>query len=252
MVSLSIPWVPLGLGGENAAPRGFNLMRQSLAIFSILAVVVLFNTQPLHAAEDQRHGFTIARLKYGGGGDWYNDPSLVPNMLKELAVRARVVTDSDQIVVDLTDERLFNYPFLFLTGHGNIKFTDEEAERLRLYVEHGGFLYADDDYGMDQAFRREMKRIFPESPLVELPFTHPIYHSHYQFPNGLPKIHEHDNKPPRGYGIFLEKRLVVFYTYESNISDGWVDTDVYHDPPEKREEAFRMGTNIIVYFLTGQ
>jgi hypothetical protein len=196
--------------------------------------------------------FTIARLKYSGGGDWYNDPGEVPNMLAELRQRAHVLTDSDQVIVELADDKLFQHPFLFMTGHGNIKFSDEDVDRLRLYLENGGFLYADDDYGMDKAFRREIKRVFPESPLTELPFDHPIYHSLYSFPNGLPKIHEHDNKPPQGFGIFYKKRLVVYYTYETNISDGWNDPDVHQDPPEKREEAFKMGANILVYFLKGQ
>lgn len=220
--------------------------------WSLVYLLVLITSCGVFGQENRPAGFIMARLKYGGGGDWYNDPSEISNMLAEVKKRAFIQADSNQVVVELADDKIFSCPFLFVTGHGNIKFTDEEVERLRLYLENGGFLYADDDYGMDKAFRREIKRVFPESPLVELPFDHPLYHSFYTFPNGLPKIHEHDNKPPQGFGVFYKKRLVVFYTYETNISDGWNDPDVHKDPPEKREEALKMGTNIIVYFLRGQ
>ncbi len=192
--------------------------------------------------------FQIARLKYSGGGDWYNDPEIIPNLCKELNKRTNISALTDEAQVSLLDEKLYNYPFLFMTGHGNISFSDEEVRRLRGFLERGGFLYADDDYGMDESFRREMKKVFPNAELVELPIDHPIYHSFYHFPQGLPKIHEHYEGPPKGYGIFIGGRMAVFYTYNSNISDGW--TDRYNDPPEKREEAIRMGINIIVYFLT--
>ncbi|MEO0004717.1 MAG: DUF4159 domain-containing protein [candidate division WOR-3 bacterium] len=192
--------------------------------------------------------FQIARLKYSGGGDWYNDPEIIPNLCKELNKRTNITALTDEAQVSLLDEKLYNYPFLFMTGHGNISFSDEEVRRLRGFLERGGFLYADDDYGMDESFRREMKKVFPNAELVELPIDHPIYHSFYHFPQGLPKIHEHYEGPPKGYGIFIGGRMAVFYTYNSNISDGW--TDRYNDPPEKREEAIRMGINIIVYFLT--
>lgn len=193
--------------------------------------------------------FTVTRLHYHGGGDWYNDPSTIPNLLREIGQRTNIAVQRHQAVVEIMDPELFAYPFLFMTGHGEIKFTDEEVRRLRLHLTHGGFLYADDDYGMDKAFRREMKKVFPDKELVELPSDHPIYHIDYDFPRGLPKIHEHDGKSPQGFGIFHEGRLVVYYTYETNISDGWADPDVHHDPPEKREEAFRMGINIVTYAL---
>ncbi len=191
--------------------------------------------------------FQIARLKYGGGGDWYNDPELIPNLCQEVNRRTSIQMSIDEAQVSLLDEKLYQYPFLFMTGHGNVSFTDEEVVRLRHYLEAGGFLYADDDYGMDESFRREMKKVFPSSELVELPFDHPIYHSFYDFFEGPPKIHEHYEGPPRGYGIFVGGRLVVFYTYNSNVSDGW--TDRYNDPPEKREQALRMGVNIIAWFV---
>ncbi|UCE19279.1 MAG: DUF4159 domain-containing protein [Gemmatimonadota bacterium] len=193
--------------------------------------------------------FTIARLHYRGGGDWYNDPSSIHNLLRKIGERTNIAVQRHQAVVEIMDPELFAYPFLFMTGHGEIKFSEEEIQRLRLYLTHGGFLYADDDYGMDKAFRREMKRVFPDKELVELPSNHPIYHIDYDFPRGVPKIHEHDAKAPQAFGIFHEGRLIVYYTYESNISDGWADPEVHNDPPEKREEAFRMGINIVTYAL---
>jgi len=192
--------------------------------------------------------FQMARLKYSGGGDWYNDPDIIPNLAKELNSRTNVKVMTDEAQVSLLDDKLYGYPFLFMTGHGNISLTDEEVKRLRQYLETGGFLYADDDYGMDESFRREMARVFPNNQLVELPFDHPIYHEVYDFAAGPPKIHEHYEGPPKGYGIFLGGRLVVYYTYNSNVSDGW--TPSHNDPPEVREQAFRMGINIVSYFAT--
>ena len=153
--------------------------------------------------------------------------------------------------VDLGSDKIFNYPLVFMTGHGNVNFTDDDARRLRTYLKNGGFLYIDDDYGLDTAIRREMKKVFPEQGFQEIPFSHPIYHSFYQFSNGLPKIHEHNANAPQGFGLFDDKkRLCVFYTYETNPSDGWADATVHNDPPEKREASFQIGTNIIVYALT--
>ncbi len=194
-------------------------------------------------------GFTIARLHYGGGGDWYSNPSSLPNLLKFVEENTSVVTEEHQAVVEPMSPDLFRYPYLYLNGHGTVAFTDEEVARLREYFEQGGFLHADDNYGMDKTFRREMLKVFPESRWVELPFSHPIYHSHYKFLNGLPKIHEHDGKPPRGLGLFLGDRLCVFYTYECDLGDGWEDSDVHNDPEEKRTSALKMGTNIVVWRL---
>jgi len=197
-----------------------------------------------------QYDFTIARVKYEGGGDWYSNPSSLPNLLRALNERTTIRAPQREAAVEIVDPRLFDHPYLFLNGHGNIRFTDEEIKILREYFAAGGFLHADDNYGMDSSFRREMKRVFPSSPLVELPLDHPIYRAFYDFPNGLPKIHEHDNKPSQGFGIFCENRLAVFYTYECDLGDGWEDPDVHQDPPEKREDAIRMGINIIVYCLT--
>ncbi len=196
------------------------------------------------------YDITVTRLKYGGGGDWYNDPSAIPNLCREVNRRTEVKANEEQKIISVSDKELFDSPFIFLTGHGNIKFTDEDVVRLRRWLESGGFLYVDDDYGMDPSFRREMKRIFPEKELVELPFDHEIYHIFYKFPQGLPKIHKHEGKPPQGFGIFCGGRLAVFYTFETNISDGWADPEIHNDPPQKREEAFKMGINIILYALT--
>lgn len=194
--------------------------------------------------------FVLARLKYHGGGDWYNDPSIIPNLLNFLADNTNIDVGRSEEVVEIMDDDLFSYPIIFMTGHGKITFSKEEVARLRYYLTHGGFLYADDDYGMDKSFRKEIKKVFPNQELLEIPFSHDIYHSHYDFPNGLPKIHEHYGGPPHGYGIFYEGRLVVFYSFNTNISDGWADPNVHGDPPEVRQKAFEMGTNIIVYALT--
>jgi hypothetical protein len=191
--------------------------------------------------------FQVARLKYAGGGDWYNDPDAIPNLCKELNQRTTIRAAEDEVQVSLTDERLAACPFLFMTGHGNVSFSDEEVLRLRRFLEAGGFLYADDDYGMDESFRREMRRVLPQGELVELPASHAIYHQPYDFPDGLPKIHEHEEGPPHGYGIFVGGRMVVYYTFNTNVSDGW--TAAHDDPDDVREQAFRMGINIVSYFL---
>lgn len=197
-----------------------------------------------------QYDFTIGRLKYGGGGDWYANPSSLTNLLNAINERTSVRAAPREEVVEITDPKLFEHPYIYMTGHGNVRFTDEEVKVLRAYFAAGGFLHADDNYGMDTTFRREIEKIFPDSPLVELPFYHPIYSSFYEFPNGLPKIHEHDGKPAQGFGVFYENRLVIFYTYECDLGDGWEDPDVHNDPPEKREQALRMGVNIVMYSLT--
>lgn len=195
-------------------------------------------------------GFQIARLKYNGGGDWYNDPSAEVNLLNFIKDNTNVKVNAEYKFVDLSKKEIFNSSFLFLTGHGNIVFSQSDIESLREYFNNGGFMYVDDDYGLDKSFRRELKKVFPNLDLIEIPFTHDIYHIVYNFENGPPKTHEHNNKPPQGFGIFLNKRLVLYYTYESNPSDGWADPEVHNDPPDKREEALKFGTNIVVYALS--
>jgi hypothetical protein len=194
--------------------------------------------------------FRIARLKYSGGGDWYNGPTEEPNLLKFIHQSTNIDTDAQYEFVDLSSDKLFTYSFLFMTGHGNISFSDYEVQRLRTFLINGGFLYADDDYGMDKAFRREIKKVFPDQDLVELPFSYGLYHCQYDFPRGVPKTHEHDGKPAQGFGIFYKGRLVVFYTYEANPSDGWDDPEVHNDPEPVRQEALRFGTNIVVWALS--
>lgn len=212
-------------------------------IFLLLSTISSF-------AQDDVGKFTIARLKYGGGGDWYVGQTIIPNLLKGLRERTNMETASKQAIIQLTDRNLYQYPFIFMTGHGNVSLTDEEVIAMRLYLTRGGFLWANDDYGMDKSFRREMKRVFPDKDLIEIPYNHEVYQCFYSFSKGLPKIHEHDGKPPKAYGIFHEGRIVVFYNYESDIANGLEDPEVHKDPPEKREEALRMSINIVVYALT--
>ncbi len=194
--------------------------------------------------------FQIARLKYGGGGDWYNDPSSDVNLLKFVSEKLHIKVNPEYVFVDIASNDVFSYPFLFLTGHGNVVFSDSEIKRLRTYLDNGGFLYIDDDYGLDKSIRRELKKVFPEKNLVELPNSHPIYNIYFKFSNGLPKTHEHDNNSPQGLGIIVNNKVVVYYTFESNPSDGWADPEVHNDPQAKREEALKLGANIILYSLT--
>ena len=213
----------------------------------LLLIPLLVNAQSAGKVD----GFSIARVKYQGGGDWYNDPTALPNLSNYIIQNTHVNIARQDINLDLTDSRLFSHPILFLTGHGNLLLSSDEIKTLRTYLLKGGFLYVDDDYGLDQSFRKVMQKVFPEKSLTELPYSHGIYHAHFKFPNGLPKIHEHDNKPPRGYGLFDNQgRLMVFYTFETNLSDGWADPQVHNDPPHKRIEALQMGTNIVIWAIT--
>jgi len=196
------------------------------------------------------NAFQIARLKYNGGGDWYNDPSAEVNLLRFISQNTNLRVKAEYKFVDISSEEIFSYPFLFMTGHGNVVFSKDDVARLRKYLENGGFLYIDDDYGLNKAIRREMKKIFPERDFVELPFSHGIYNLMYDFSSGPPKTHKHDENPPQGFGIFVDKRLAVYYTYESNPSDGWADPDVHKDPQNKREEALKFGTNIVLWALS--
>ena len=217
--------------------------------FLILTIPSLYAQTP-RAVNRSASQFRIARLKYAGGGDWYNDPTEEPNLLRFVKDHTNIEVIPEYMWVDISSDDIFNYPFLFLTGHGNVDFSEAEAKRLRAYLEAGGFLYIDDDYGLDKPIRREIKKVFPDQEFQELPYSHGLYHAHFEFPNGVPKTHEHDGKPPQGFGLFLNGRLCVYYTYESNPSDGWDDPEVHNDPPEKREEALKFGTNIVVWALT--
>jgi hypothetical protein len=212
----------------------------------IILITLIFSIAS-HAQESE---VQLIRLKYDGGGDWYNDQSSDVNLTNFVKQNTNIDVKPAYNFVDLSSDKLFDFPLVWLTGHGNIKFSNSEAERLRLYLENGGFLYIDDDYGLDKYIREEMKKVFPEAKFEAIPFQHGIFNSHFDFSKGLPKIHEHDDQIPKAYGIFIDDRLAVFYTFESNLGDGWADEDVHNDPPEKREQALKMGTNIIVWALS--
>ncbi len=191
----------------------------------------------------------VARLHYSGGGDWYVGRSSLPNLLEFVKEESCLQVDSLEAEIKILDTDLFSYPFLFATGHGLISFSEEERERLAQYLAAGGFLFVNDSYGMAESFLKEMAALFPERKVVELPFDHPIYHSYFDFPNGPPKIHEHDDKPPRGYAVIVNGRVVVYFLVESDIGDGWEDSQVHNDPEEKRLLALKMGVNILTYAL---
>jgi hypothetical protein len=192
---------------------------------------------------------TIGRLQYGGGGDWYANPSSLPNLLRTIRERTGLPVAGEPRTVTPLDPRLRDLPYLYMTGHGDVRFSSEERQALRRYLEDGGFLHADDNYGLDTSFRREMGAIFPDRELVQLPPDHPVFGVLYDFPEGLPKIHEHDGEPPRALGIFHRERLVVLYTQESDLGDGWEDPGVHDNPPEVREAALRMGVNLFLHVL---
>ncbi len=192
----------------------------------------------------------IGRLKYGGGGDWYANPTSLPNLLTFARERTSVDLPSRERVVEPGSPDIFEYAYVHVTGHGRVRFTAEERRNLRAWLLGGGFLHVDDNYGLDESFREEVAQIFPGKKLVELPFAHPIYHCFYQFDRGLPKIHEHDGGPPHGYGIVHEGRVVLFYSFNTDLGDGWESEQVHHDPPEKHEAALQMGTNLLVYALS--
>ncbi len=193
---------------------------------------------------------TIARVHYEGGGDWYANPSSLPNLLVEIGLRTSVRVSDRPTEVRLTDPDLADYPYLYMTGHGNISLSGREIEALRDYLRGGGFLHADDNYGLDASFRREVLRLYPDAELIDVPLDHPVYRIRYPFPEGLPKIHEHDGLPARGLGIFVEGRLAVFYSYQSDLGDGWEDPEVHADPPELRERAIRMGVNLFLFAMS--
>lgn len=192
---------------------------------------------------------TIGRLHYDGGGDWYANPSSLPNLLAAIRERTTIATTPREVTLALSDPELWTVPYLYMTGHGNLAWSEDDLITLRRWIVRGGFLHVDDNYGLDDSFRREIARLFPDRPLVEVPLDHPIYHVIYAFPDGLPKIHAHDGEPAQGFGIFVDGRLAVFYSYQSDLGDGWEDPDVHHDPPELREAALRMGVNLFAYAL---
>ena len=225
-------------------------MKGSMTIRAGLIALLLAAAAVPVAAQRADAGLTIARVHYDGGGDWYANPSSLPNLLAAIAERTGLAVDARPAEVRLDDPSLWSHPYLYITGHGNMRLSDEEVRRLRDYLTSGGFLHVDDNYGRDESFRREIARVFPDRELIELPASHPVYRAFYEFPEGLPKIHEHDGKPAQGFGIFHEGRLVLYYSYETDLGDGWEDPDVHDDPEEAREAALRMGVNLFVFALT--
>lgn len=206
---------------------------------------------PVDTAVAQRdHAFSIARVKYAGGGDWYSDPQSLPELLRFVRDNTGLDIAPEPESVELSSEKLFSFPYVYLTGHGNMVLTEREAQGLRRYLLGGGFLHVDDNYGLDRHFRRELKKVFPDRDLVELPYSHPIYNNQFEFTSGLPKIHEHDGAPPQGFAILDDDgRVVVFYSFESDLGDGWEPEAVHNDSPQLRQAALRMGTNIITYAM---
>jgi len=209
--------------------------------------LVLLFTVFVFIGNTQNSSVKIALVRYNGGGDWYADPTALPNLIEFCNTNLHTGIFPEPSTVEVGSTELFNFPFLHLTGHGNIIFSESEALNLRLYLEAGGFLHVDDNYGLDEFFRREMKKVFPDRDFIELPPDHEIFKQKYTFKEGLPKIHEHDNKPPQAFGLFIDDRMVCFYTYESDLGDGWEDEAVHNDPPEVREKALKMGANIISF-----
>jgi len=224
------------------------MMPRLVSVLSLFVLALALAVPPVVAQQD---GVPIARVKYQGGGDWYSDEQSLVELFRFARQNTLLDLPEKEQVVELTSDKLYTFPYLYLTGHGNVTFSDGEAERLRRYLRNGGFLHIDDNYGLDEHIRRELDKVFPDRSLQEVPFSHPIYHVRYDFPNGLPKIHEHDGEPPKGYGILDDSgRIMVFYTVESDLGDGWEPQAVHNNPPEKRRKALQMGTNILAYAMT--
>lgn len=209
----------------------------SICLFSLLNI-------------NQKSVVKIAKLKYNGGGDWYANSTSLPNLISFVNQELKLNLSPREDIVEVGSPALFNYPFVHMTGHGNVVFSTQEAENLRIYLKSGGFLHIDDNYGMDKFIRVEMKKVFPELDFIELPFTHPIYHQKFDFNNGLPKVHKHDNKPSQGLALIYEGELVCFYSYESDLGNGWEDASIHNDPEEIRQLALKMGANILAFAFT--
>lgn len=219
-------------------------MGKKLLIFFTLCFL------PLIGIKAQNSTYQIAYLKYNGGGDYYANPTALVNLATFCNINLKTTISKEVPYIEVGSPELILYPFVHMTGHGNVKFSLTEAQNLRNYLLGGGFLHIDDNYGMDQFIREELKKVFPDNQLVELPLNHPVFHQKYDF-NGLPKIHEHDGKRPQAFGIIVEGRLVCLYTYETDLSDGWEDAAVHNDPESKRKEALQMGANILMYAFLG-
>lgn len=214
----------------------------------IFTVLMALLSQSVFA--QQQNGIRIAKLKYNGGGDWYANKTALPNLISFCNKNLDTGLAAEEEVVEAGSPEIFLFPYVYMTGHGNVVFSDEEAQNLRKYLISGGFLHIDDNYGLDEFVRIEMKKVFPELEFIELPFDHPIYHQKFPFSEGLPKIHEHDGKPPQGFGLIYEGRLVCFYSYECDLGNGWEDQRIHNDPEEVRQQALKMGANIIAFAFT--
>ena len=213
-------------------------------------MVVLVLTLTTALSVQAQYSYKIAKLKYNGGGDWYANKTSIPNLIKFCNANLRMNIFPEEDIVEVGSPELFSYPFVHMTGHGNVVFSDAEAQNMRRYLMSGGFLHIDDNYGLDKFIRREMKKVFPELSFIELPYNHPVYHQKFNFTNGLPKVHEHDGKAPQGFGLIWEGRLICFYSYECDLGNGWEDQSVYNDPEEARQQALRMGANLLQYSTT--
>lgn len=198
----------------------------------------------------QQPTIKLGKLKYGGGGDWYANKTSMPNLIRYCNVNLKMNLHPEEDIIEVGSPDIFQYPFVHMTGHGNVVFTEGEAQNLRKYLISGGFLHIDDNYGLEKYIRREMKKVFPELEFVELPFNHPVYQQKYKFPNGLPKVHEHDNKPPQGFGLIYQGKLICFFSLECDLGNGWEDRSVYNDPEEVRQKALQMGANLVQYAFT--
>ena len=228
-----------------------NLVKMYFIVMKSMYIssIILFVSLQLFASNQIAGSFTMTRIQYSGGGDWYSDPSSIPNLLEFVSKYTNIAVNMSENRAKIGSDNFFNSYYLYLTGHGNINFTDNEAQTLRNFLLNGGFLHADDNYGMDKAFRREMKKVFPDKEWVEIPANHQIFNIYYKFKNGLPKIHKHDGNRPQALALFDDDKMIAIYTYESDLGDGWEDISVHGNDESKRQEALRMGTNIILYSL---
>ena len=213
-----------------------------------LILIIIVNIG-IFASNTKAGSFSITRIQYSGGGDWYADPSSIPNLLEYISNNTNINLDKEEKRTKIGSDEFYNSQYLYLTGHGNITFSDQEVQELRNFLIDGGFLHADDNYGMDESFRREMKKVFPEKNWVELPYTHPIFNIYFKFNNGLPKIHEHDKKKPQLFALYHKDKIISVYSYESDLGDGWENVNVHNNPESLRQEALKMGTNIVIYSL---
>lgn len=217
-------------------------------VIRTILLILAVSSQSLLEAQN----LVLARLKYNGGGDWYSSKTALPNLAKFCNENISTTLSLKEETVEVGSDDLYRYPFVFMTGHGNVIFSNEEVTNLRRYLLSGGFLHICDNYGMNDYVRREMKKVFPEKEFQLVPFNHPVYNTAYNFPKGLPKVHKHDNKPPQGYGLFHEGRLLCFFDYECDLGNGWEDEEVYNDPQEVRIKALKMGSNLVKYAFIGE